>query len=314
MPRILPAALLMLASATASAASPLDDFMRLQVGNFTSDQQAKADSRYDTAIWHIVEIWTDDKTEERWLYTESWIKDSPQPYIQRISRVVASPDGTITTQRFTIPEPARFIGAWQDPAKLAALKPAELTAIPGCDTTVVRAGKDRFEGGTAGTGCRNRYKNADYAISRITLGPDGMSNWDRGFRENGEQVWGPVAGGYRFRRADAPAGCTAPVRMLVYGEVQDRAGFLRYVKAIRDSGLYERTGGYYEAMTPAIEVFEGSPPPTRGVVISRFPCLEAARSFWNSPEYREIVKLREGIASFEVLVLPVPPVPRYVTE
>jgi uncharacterized protein (DUF1330 family) len=63
-------------------------------------------------------------------------------------------------------------------------------------------------------------------------------------------------------------------------------------------------------MSPALEVFEGSPPPERGVVIARFPCLEAARQFWYSPEYAEIRKLREGIAEFEVLVLPVPPVPK----
>jgi uncharacterized protein (DUF1330 family) len=63
-------------------------------------------------------------------------------------------------------------------------------------------------------------------------------------------------------------------------------------------------------MSPALEVFEGAPPPGRGVIIARFPCLEAAQHFWRSEEYREIVKLREGIAEFEVLVLPVPPVPK----
>jgi uncharacterized protein (DUF1330 family) len=46
------------------------------------------------------------------------------------------------------------------------------------------------------------------------------------------------------------------------------------------------------------------------VIIARFPCLEAAQRFWNSPEYAEIRKLREGIAEFEVLVLPVPPLPK----
>ncbi len=58
--------------------------------------------------------------------------------------------------------------------------------------------------------------------------------------------------------------------------------------------------------------FEGKPPPTRGVVISRFPCLEAAERFWYSDEYAEILPLREGIAEFEVIVLPAPPLPAWV--
>jgi len=57
-------------------------------------------------------------------------------------------------------------------------------------------------------------------------------------------------------------------------------------------------------------VFEGSPPPGRGVIIARFPCLEAAQRFWRSDEYAEIRKLRAGIADFEVLVLPVPQLPK----
>ena len=51
----------------------------------------------------------------------------------------------------------------------------------------------------------------------------------------------------------------------------------------------------------------------RGVVVSRFPCLEAARQFWFSEQYQsEIMPLREGIAEFEVLVLPALPIPDYI--
>jgi uncharacterized protein (DUF1330 family) len=71
-----------------------------------------------------------------------------------------------------------------------------------------------------------------------------------------------------------------------------------------------RFDGYYEALTPALEVFEGTPPGSRGVVIVHFPCLDAARRFWRSDEYAGIRKLREGIADFEVLVLPVPQLPK----
>jgi uncharacterized protein (DUF1330 family) len=47
------------------------------------------------------------------------------------------------------------------------------------------------------------------------------------------------------------------------------------------------------------------------VVIARFPCLQAAQSFWHSDEYAKIRPLRAGISRFEVLVLPAPPLPAW---
>jgi len=296
--------------APAAQASALDDYVRMQVGSFTSEVQAKQDARYDAIAWHIAEIWTDDDPDERWLYTESWMPEAPGPYMQRVSRLRQEDDGTIAVRRYTLPEAPRFVGAWRDPAKFASLKPAELAELNGCDVVITRAGAGRFEGSTHGARCRNSYKGASYAISQSVLTADEMVNWDRGFDAAGNQVWGPAAGGYRFRRVGETGACVQPVRMLVYGEIRDRKAFGAYVRAIAEAGLYAKTGGYYEAMSPALEVFEGSPPPERGVVIARFPCLDAAQRFWYSPEYAEIRKLREGIADFEVLVLPVPSVPR----
>jgi uncharacterized protein (DUF1330 family) len=296
--------------AVAGPSTTLDEYVRLQVGNFTSEAQARQDLRYEAVTWHIAEIWPGRRDDERWLYTESWMPDAPAPYMQRISRLRAEPDGTIAARRYTLPEAARFVGGWRDPSVFDALKPDDLSELTGCDAVITRAGAGRFEGGTLGNRCRNSYKGASYAISQSVLTAEEMNNWDRGFSEGGELVWGPVAGGYRFRRVGETGACLKPVRMLVYGEIKDRKAFGAYVRAIHESGLYPKNGGYYEAMSPAIEVFEGSPPPGRGVIIARFPCLEAAQRFWRSEEYREIVKLREGIAEFEVLVLPVPPVPK----
>jgi uncharacterized protein (DUF1330 family) len=305
--------LLMLTGAAvlqAADAGVLEDYVGLQVGSFSSEAQAKQDARYDAITWHIAEIWADDDPAERWLYTESWMPEATGPYMQRVTRLRAEPDGTISARRYAVPEAARFVGAWRDPAKLAGLKPGELTELPGCDIVIVRAGIGRFEGSTTGSGCRNTYKGASYAISQSVLTAQEMVNWDRGFNAAGELVWGPAAGGYRFRRVGEAGACVQPVRMLVFGEIRDRKAFGNYLGALRKSGLYQKFDGYYEAFTPALEVFEGTPPESRGVVIVHFPCLDAARRFWHSDEYAEIRKLREGVADFEVLVLPVPQLPR----
>jgi CpeT protein len=294
----------------AARADVLDDYVRLQVGSFTSEAQARQDARYDAVTWHIAEIWPDDDPAERWLYTESWMPEAPAPYMQRISRLQLAADGSISARRYMLPEAPRFVGAWREPGKFGGLKASQLTDLPGCDGVITRAGAGRFEGTTVGARCRNSYKGASYALSQSVLTADEMMNWDRGFDANGALVWGPAAGGYRFRRVGEAGACVQPVRMLVYGEIKDRKAFGAYARALAESGLYPRNGGFYEAMSPALEVFEGAPPPGRGVIIARFPCLEAAQRFWRSDEYAEIRKLREGVAEFEVLVLPVPQLPR----
>ncbi|MDJ0929152.1 MAG: CpcT/CpeT family chromophore lyase [Gammaproteobacteria bacterium] len=297
----------------ATAANVLDDYINLRVGSFTSAAQAATDSRYDEITWHIVEIPVAGESEARWLYTESWIKDAEAPYMQRLSRVEQLPDESLLVRRYLVPDAEKFIDAWQMPERFASIDVASLVELAGCELTVVAAGRGRFEGSTAGKNCANRYKNASYAISRNVTTADGMVNWDRGFNVNGDLVWGPASGGYHFRRVDAKNACVQPVRMLVYGEIRDRKQFGAYARAIATSELYPRNGGYYEALTPPVAVFEGTPPATRGVVIARFPCLEAARNFWYSDEYQQQIRpLRVGISDFEVLVLPAPPLPDYL--
>jgi hypothetical protein len=209
--------LLMLAGAgvlQAADAGVLEDYVGLQVGSFSSETQAKQDARYDAITWHIAEIWADDDPAERWLYTESWMAQAPAPYMQRVTRLRAEPDGTISARRYTVPEAARFVGAWRDSTRLAGLKPGELAELAGCDIVIVRAGAGRFEGSTIGNQCRNTYKGASYAISQSMLTAQEMVNWDRGFTAAGELVWGPAVGGYRFRRVGEAGAFMQPVPQL----------------------------------------------------------------------------------------------------
>jgi CpeT protein len=192
------------ASAASQAGDLLDDYMRLQTGDFTSEAQARQDSRYQVAEWHIVEIWREGEHQERWLYTEAWLAGAKGPYLQRITRVGRDGDASIIASRYTIPDATRFVGAHQDPGAFDKLRAGDLVALPGCEVTVVRAGAGRFEGGTTGDHCRANYKGAAYAVSSLVLTADGMTNWDRGFDATGNLVWGPEAGGYQLRRSPAP--------------------------------------------------------------------------------------------------------------
>ena len=64
----------------------------------------------------------------------------------------------------------------------------------------------------------------------------------------------------------------------------------------------ERYGGRYLARGGAISVLEGGWDPKRLVVIE-FPSIEKAREWYDSPEYREVRRLREGAGEWRVLLV-----------
>ncbi|WP_439533905.1 DUF1330 domain-containing protein [Polymorphobacter sp.] len=106
----------------------------------------------------------------------------------------------------------------------------------------------------------------------------------------------------------APGVCDdKPVIMLVAGDITDRERVLAYGKAIRDSGLYDKLGGYYMNVPRVIDTFEGTPGPRDSMLMVRFPCLAHARAFWYSKEYQEKLKplrLNPSAGTFTVTVYP----------
>jgi hypothetical protein len=49
-------------------------------------------------------------------------------------------------------------------------------------------------------GKTRRSYGAVYATSEVTVTPEALISWDRGFGAAGEQVWGAVTGGYVFKK------------------------------------------------------------------------------------------------------------------
>lgn len=103
--------------------------------------------------------------------------------------------------------------------------------------------------------------------------------------------------------AAAPVCDNKPVVMIVSGTTLDRARMMAYGKAIADSGLYRKLGGYYVTVGRPIAVFEGTPPANHSTVVVRFPCLANAQAFWNSRDYQEKIRpMRLGPAAGNYVV------------
>ena len=72
-------------------------------------------------------------------------------------------------------------------------------------------------------------------------------------------------------------------------EVTDPGTYARYRALVLD--VIAAHGGRFLVLGGAVEAKEGAPPAGRVVVIE-FPDMEAARRFYDSPEYRAILPLR----------------------
>ncbi len=51
-----------------------------------------------------------------------------------------------------------------------------------------------------------------------------------------------------------------------------------------------------------VEVMEGNWAPSR-VVMLKFPSMDAARAFYNSPEYTQAIAARQGIADMRMIIV-----------
>ena len=70
--------------------------------------------------------------------------------------------------------------------------------------------------------------------------------------------------------------------------------------------IYAKYGGRYVAFSTDYDIVEGTSD-YQATIISAWPSAEAAREFWTSPEYREAIKLRDGIGEFDVIIVPALP-------
>jgi uncharacterized protein (DUF1330 family) len=101
-----------------------------------------------------------------------------------------------------------------------------------------------------------------------------------------------------------------PVYMVVAGPTHDRARMGAYAKAIADSELYQKLGGYYINAPAPLATFEGEPPNGYVALIVRFPCLANAKAFWYSKTYQETIKpLRQNPSAGDYIVTVYPEIP-----
>jgi len=123
-----------------------------------------------------------------------------KPYRQRVYRVTETEEGVFESAVFTLPEPEKRVGAWRDQEPLKNLAPDDLELREGCTVILKYDGEGSFVGVTEGNGCLSGLRGAAYATSEVIVAPGRIESWDRGFDDEGAQVWGAEKGAYVFLR------------------------------------------------------------------------------------------------------------------
>jgi uncharacterized protein (DUF1330 family) len=93
-----------------------------------------------------------------------------------------------------------------------------------------------------------------------------------------------------------------PAWLIITARIHDREQFMAgYGPAA--AKLVEKFGGRYVIRAPGAVLLEGEGMDGASVVVSEWPDRAAAMAFWESPEYAEVRKLREGLAEVQVMVV-----------
>lgn len=167
------------------------------IGFYSSEEQSFADSSYFHIKLKMVPMWA--SRDGYWLYVEQAMNGKEdQPYRQRVYQLQIFDDTTIVSKIYTLKDEKKYVGEWKYEHPLESLTIDDLEERDGCAVYLHKASKNEYFGGTLINTCASSLKGAAYATSIVSIFPDMMISWDRGFNTQHEQVWGAEKGGYIF--------------------------------------------------------------------------------------------------------------------
>lgn len=91
--------------------------------------------------------------------------------------------------------------------------------------------------------------------------------------------------------------------LVVTAKLNDRDAFMACGYSQLAAKILEDHGGRYVIRAPGATVLEGEGSEGASVVVSEWPSRDAALAFYNSPEYTDAKRLREGLAEINVTLV-----------
>ena len=91
-----------------------------------------------------------------------------------------------------------------------------------------------------------------------------------------------------------------PAYFIVRADIHDAEAYKEYAR--RSPGIIAQFGGRHIARGGSVVTFEG-PEEKRRIVVAKFPDLATAEACYRSAAYQDIIKYREGCATFEFILV-----------
>ncbi len=93
----------------------------------------------------------------------------------------------------------------------------------------------------------------------------------------------------------------APAYMIANLHIHDADKYLPYEKGF--FGLLKKHGGEFITFDDKIETFEGETPRSGRIVLFKFASAEAARAWYDDPEYQELSQHRRAGTNLQFLTM-----------
>lgn len=178
----------------------LNHLFNMMQGSFNSEKQSKTDSTYYNIALHMYPIWKD---KGNYLYVEQALASTPEkPYRQRIYEVKRLNDSTISSAIYSIANDSLWIGKWKTTMAFDSISPNDITIKEGCEVLLKSNADGSFSGSTGVGTCHSTLFGSTYATSHVSIKPNQVMSWDRGFDKDGNYVWGAEKGGYIFNKTN----------------------------------------------------------------------------------------------------------------
>lgn len=195
-----------------------DKYIHSITGRFSTKYHSTIDTTRGDVLVRTVEYNTHDDATLIYTQQGELIEGRYYPYRQRIYAIYQIDDYYIGLQIFSIPNEVDFwnvltdtkvasgkfnlddITFKADTTKLKALSIYDLPYKVGCDIKIYKDNLGAFRGSTNESDCKGSFKGATYTTTEFVIYPHEVISWERGWNDEGTQIWGPKTGPYIYSK------------------------------------------------------------------------------------------------------------------
>lgn len=164
-------------------------------GTFTSQPETNAEDDGSNLRLTLTRIWK--READVWIYAEQSAGTSEdQASRQQVFQLVQNGKNKFILTPFEVLNEAAWKRASDKPNSINHLSKADLRLQEGCAIGLIYS-KGSFIGSTQDR-CLTHRNGAALATTDIRISSDQLVIWERGWDEQGNQIWGPTNGGITY--------------------------------------------------------------------------------------------------------------------